>query len=35
MLITGGAFDSSRVGASFLQGGSIVLEIEKKATTAV
>lgn len=33
MLITGGAFDSGRVGVSFLMGGSIVLEIEKKATT--
>lgn len=33
MAITGGAFDSGRVDAGFLMGGSIVLEIEKKATT--
>ena len=34
MLITGGTFDSGRTAVGFLQGGSIVLEIEKKATTA-
>lgn len=34
MAITGGAFDSGRVDAGFLMGGSIVIEIEKKATTA-
>ena len=33
MAITGGTFDSGRVDAGFLMGGSIVLEIEKKATT--
>jgi len=33
MLITGGTFDSGRTAVGFLQGGSIVLEIEKKATT--
>lgn len=32
MMITGGTFDSGRVDAGFLMGGSIVLEIEKKAT---
>jgi hypothetical protein len=34
MMITGGTFDSGRTAVGFLQGGSIVLEIEKKATIA-
>lgn len=34
MAITGGAFDSARTEGGHLMGGSVVVEIQKKATTA-